>query len=36
LHLSKIYKIKVNNEELLSEVPKQTRTLMAKLDLHIT
>jgi transposase len=36
LHLSKIYKIKVNNEELLSEVPKQTRTLMNKLDLHIT
>ena len=36
LHLSKIYKIKINNEEILSEVPKQTKTLIDKLNLHIT
>lgn len=36
LHLSKVYKIKINNEEILSEIPKQTRNLIEKLNLHIT
>lgn len=35
-NLSKIYKTRTSSGEILSEIPKQVRTLMEKLDIHIT
>lgn len=35
LHLSKVYKIVIGEEERVSEVPRKVRTLIAKLDLDL-
>jgi len=36
LHLSKFYKFNVNDKEIISEIPKQTRLIMEKLGIPIT
>lgn len=36
LQLSKFYKIKINDKEITSEIPKQTRLIIEKLDIPIT
>lgn len=35
LHLSKVYKIKINNQYVLSEIPKQVRLIIEKLNIPI-
>lgn len=35
VHLSKVYKIKVNNQYILSEIPKQVRLIIEKLKIPI-
>lgn len=34
VHLSRIFKLKINNEWILSEIPKTSRILLNKLDFH--
>lgn len=36
LHLSRIYKLKIGNEWLNSEIPKKTRNLINKLEIPTT
>lgn len=36
LHLSKVYKIRVNDQYILSEIPKQVRLIIEKLKIPIT
>jgi hypothetical protein len=34
VHLSRIFKLKLNNEWTLSEIPKTSRIILNKLDFH--
>jgi transposase len=36
IHLSRIYKLKIQNEWITSEIPKKTRVILEKLNLPIT
>jgi transposase len=36
IHLSQIYKLKIQNEWITSEIPKKTRDILEKLNMHIT
>lgn len=36
IHLSRIYKLKIQNEWITSEIPKKTRVILEKLNIPIT
>ena len=36
IHLSRIYKLKIQNEWITSEIPKKTRDILEKLNMPIT
>ncbi|MCS4541939.1 MAG: hypothetical protein HY929_06435 [Euryarchaeota archaeon] len=36
IHLSRIHKLKIEEKWLTSEIPKKTRKIIEKLNLHIT
>ncbi len=36
IHLSRIYKLKIQDKWVTSEIPKKTKTIMEKINIHIT